>query len=114
MHEEHDQALLEEVREIRQLLELLAEPAIAQRDIKLRDELRTIVGSSAKKQQSVFLMDGSRTQKQIIAQTLLDQGDLSKMVGKLESGGLLTEVKKHPKLSISIPPNFFDANAATK
>jgi hypothetical protein len=114
MNDEHVQPLLQEVRQIRKLLELLAEPAIAQRDAKLRNELRNIVGSSAKKQQSVFLMDGSRTQTQVIAQTSVNAGDLSTMVGKLESAGLLAEGKKHPKLAISIPPNFFDADARTK
>ena len=59
MNDEHAQILLEEVRQMRKLLELLAEPSIAQRDAKLRDELRKIVGSSLKKQQSVLLMDGS-------------------------------------------------------
>jgi hypothetical protein len=112
----HDQAdlLLEEVRQVRKLVELLAEPAIAQRDAKLRDELRQIVGSSVKKQQSVLLMNGSRTQKQIISETSVDQGDLSKVVGKLEQAGLLSDGKKQPKLAISIPANFFDADSEPK
>jgi hypothetical protein len=106
--------LLEEVRQMRKLLELLAEPAIAQRDAKLREELRKIVGSSSKKQQSVFLMTGSFTQRQIVAQTSVNQGDLSTMVGKFENSGLLVDGKKEPKLAISIPSNFFEANAKTK
>lgn len=109
MNDDHAELLLDEVRQVRKLLELLAEPAIAQRDAKLRDELRNIVGSSSKKQQSVLLMDGSRPQKQIIAETLVHQGDLSTMVGRLENAGLLANGKKQPKLSISIPPNFFHA-----
>lgn len=113
MNHEDVQVLLIEIRQIRKLLEVLAEPAIAQRDAKLRQELRKIVGSSAKKQQCVFLMDGSRTQKEIVAQTSVHQGDLSTMVGKLESAGLLADGKKHPKLAISIPSNLFDANAGT-
>lgn len=114
MNDEHAGHLLEEVRQMRKLLELLAEPAIAQRDAKLRNELRKIVGASSKKQQSVLLMDGSRTQSQIIAQTSVNKGDLSKMVGKLESAGLLADGKKHPNLAIFIPPNFFDVNAEAK
>ena len=114
MNDEHANLLLEEVRQMRKLLELLAEPAIAQRDAKLRDELRKIVGTSQKKQESVYLMDGSRTQKQIQGQTSVHQGDLSTMVGKLESAGLLADGKKQPKLAISIPSNFFDANAKPK
>lgn len=109
MNDDHAELLLGEVRQMRKLLELLAEPAIAQRDAKLRDELRNIVGSSSKKQQSVLLMDGSRSQKQIIAETSVNQGHLSTMVGRLESAGLLASGKKQPKLSISIPLNFFHA-----
>ena len=100
--------LLDEIRRIRKLLELMAEPAIAQRDAKLRDELRSIVGTSVKKQKSALLMDGSRTQIQIIADTAVDKSDLSKMVTRLESAGLLSDGKKQPRLSISIPLNFFD------
>jgi hypothetical protein len=53
--DESAQLILDEVRHMRKLLELLAEPAIAKRDAKLRDELRRIVGASLKKQQAVFL-----------------------------------------------------------
>jgi hypothetical protein len=114
MSSEQDQALLDEVRKMRKLLELLAEPAIAERDAKLRDELRKIVGSSTKKQESVFLMDGSRKQVEIVAKTSVGQGHLSTMVQQLESAGLLIDGKKQPKLAISIPSNFFDANTDTK
>jgi hypothetical protein len=114
MSSEHSELMLEELRKIRKLLEVMAEPDIAQRDAKLRDSLRQIVGSSAKKQQSVMLMDGSRTQAQIVIQTSVDQSDLSKMLGRLEGGGLLVDGRKQPKLSISIPSNFFDANPAPK
>jgi hypothetical protein len=114
MNDEHAELLLDEVRRIRRFVELLAEPAIAQRDAKLRDELQRIVGSSAKKQQSVLLMDGTRTQKEILEQTAGNQGNLSTMVGQMETAGLLVQGKKHPKLSISIPSNFFDTNATTE
>ena len=108
MNDEQARILLEEVRHMRNLLELLAEPAIAQRDAKLRDELRKIVGPSSKMQRSALLMDGSHTQAQIVAQTSVNQGNLSTMVGKLESAGLLADGKKQPKLAIAIPSNFFD------
>jgi len=114
MTDENAELLLKEVREMRKLLELLAEPAIAERDGKLRGELRNIVGSSVRKQRSVFLMDGTRTQKQIIERTRVNQGGLSTMVGRLESAGLLADGRKQPKLAISIPLNFFDVNAETK
>src|SRR6266446_825890 len=103
MNSEQADDILAELRQMRKLLELLAEPAIAQRDAKLRDELRKIVGSSLKNQQSVFLMDGSRTQAQIVAQASVHQGNLSTMVGNLDSAGLLADGRKQPKLVISIP-----------
>jgi hypothetical protein len=109
---DHDaRVLVEEVRQIRKLLELLAEPAIAQRDAKLRSELLTIVGTSPKKRAAVSLMDGSRTQAQIVAQTSVHQGHLSTMVGKMESAGLLSDGKKLPKLAIHVPADFFERNA---
>jgi hypothetical protein len=106
--------LLETVRKIHGLLELLAEEKIAQRDAKQRTALLEIVGTSAKKQKSVFLMDGTRTQKEIVTETSVNQGDLSTMVGKLYNAKLLMGDKKKPKLAISIPPNFFESNAETK
>lgn len=112
MNSEQAYLLLQQVGEIRKVLELLAEPAIAQRDAKMRDELRKIVGSSAKKQQAVFLMDGTRTQAAIVNETAVHKGDLSTMVGKLESAGLLVGEKKQPKLAISIPSQFFDSAVA--
>jgi hypothetical protein len=107
----NDDLLLDEIRQIRKLLELLAEPAIAQRDNKLRGELRKIVGSSSKKQQSVFLMNGSRTQAEIVAETSVNKGHLSTMVGQLDTAKLLADGKKHPTLAITIPLNFFENNA---
>jgi hypothetical protein len=104
------QLLLEELRKIRKLLELMAEPAIAKRDANLRSQLRTIVGSSPKKQQAVFLMDGTRSQREIVSATSVNQGNLSTMAASLDSAGLLADGKKYPKLTISIPPNFFESN----
>ena len=104
--------LLETVRKIYELLELLAEDKIAQRDAKQRAALLEIVGSSATKQKSVFLMDGTRTQAEIRGATSVNQGHLSTMVGKLHKTKLLVGDAKKPKLAISIPPNFFESNAA--
>lgn len=102
--------LLREVQKIRELLELLAEPAVAQRDAALRDELRRIVGSSQKKQNAVLLMDGTLAQKDIVAQASINKGNLSTTVSQLEQAGLLADGKKLPKLIIPIPPNFFEFN----
>lgn len=103
--------VLETLQKIYGLLELLAEDKIAQRDAKQRATLREIVGTSATKQKSVFLMDGNRTQADIQRATQVNQGHLSTMVGKLHKGKLLTGDTRKPKLNFSIPPNFFDNNA---
>ena len=100
--------LLETVRKIHGLLELLAEEKIAERDAKHRETLRQIVGASSTKQKSVFLMDGKLTQKEIRVKTAVHQGHLSTMVGKMHKANLLEGDTKNPKLVISIPANFFE------
>ena len=57
--------ILSTVREIRDLVQLIAEPAIAARDKKYRDELRKIVGNSKPKAKAVLLMNGNRAQAEI-------------------------------------------------
>ncbi len=106
--------LLETVRKIYGLLELLAEEKIAQCDAKQRAELREIVGSSKPKQKSIFLMDGTRNQKQIHEKTSVNRGHLSTMVGKLHKAKLLVGDTAKPHLAISIPSTFFEANAKTE
>jgi len=101
--------LLETVRKIHDLLELLAEDKIAQRDAKQRVALRELVGASVAKQKSIYLMDGTQTQAEIRRVTSVNQGDLSAMVGKLHKAGLLDGTKM-PKLAISIPANFFESD----
>jgi len=103
--------LLDTVRKIHGLLELLAEDKIAQRDAKQRTALLDIVGTRGTMQKSIFLMDGTRTQKQIRTKTGAHQGNLSTMVGKLFKAKLLIGDTKTPKLAISIPPNFFASSA---
>jgi DNA-binding MarR family transcriptional regulator len=93
--------------EIRDLLRLLAEPAIALRDEKHRAGVRQLVGKSPLKRKAVLLMDGSQTQIEIKRATGVDQGDLSKLVKALREVGLLDQGDK-PKLLITLPSNFFD------
>ncbi len=99
--------LLIAVREIRDLLQLLAEPAVAERDSKLRAELKTIVGSSGPKSKAVLLMDGTRPQRQIHKETGMNQGNLSTLVKKLKKSGLLSDAP-NPTFVIKIPSNFFE------
>jgi hypothetical protein len=103
-----DDALLKAVHEIRDLIQLLAEPAIAERDKKLRTELRRIVGKSAQKSKAVLLMDGSHAQRDISSDTGISSGNLSTFVKQLNNAKLLSGDGKEPKLAISIPPNFFE------
>lgn len=105
---EHSIELLHAVQEIRKLLELLAEPAIAQRDAKLRSKLRELVGSSETKRKSVLKMDGTRTQTEIHAETGAHKGNLSTLVKALVVAKLVVINKNCPKLEIAIPSNFFE------
>ena len=109
-----DAEILSTLNKIHGLLELLAEDKIAQRDAKQRTALLEIVGTSATKQKSAFLMDGTRTQTEIHSVTSVNKGHLSTMVGKLDKAKLLIGDTKKPKLAISIPRNFFESNAETK
>jgi CRP-like cAMP-binding protein len=100
--------LLSAVEEIRDLIRLMAEPAIADRDQKLRTELKRIVGSSTPKSKAVLLMTGSRTQVDIQRETGINQGHLSTLVKQLKDNKLLSGDPKNPKLAITIPSNFFE------
>jgi hypothetical protein len=103
--------LLKVVQEIRDLIRIMAEPAIAEHDKKARIELRRLVGTSAKKAEAVFLMDGSRTQSTIHKETGVNQGHLSTLVRQLSDSKLLSGEVKQPKLAISIPKDFFEGEA---
>ncbi len=94
--------LLSAVREIRDLIRLMAEPAVAERDQKLRTELRRIVGNCTGKAKAVLLMNRDRTQSVIQRETGINQGQLSAFVKQLSSGRqLLSDEGKDPKLAIS-------------
>jgi hypothetical protein len=99
--------LLSAVREIRDLVRLLAEPAIAERDQKLRGDLKRIVGKSASAAKAVLLMDGTRSQRTIHRESGMNEGNLSTLVKRLAESKLLSGGGKHPQLAISVPSNFF-------
>jgi hypothetical protein len=106
---DHSAQLLHAVNEMRDLLRVMAEPAIAERDKKFRAALREIAGSpTGKKAKAVLLMDGERNQKKIVAECGINKGHLSTLVKKLKVAGLLSGDGKQPRLSISIQQNFFD------
>jgi len=108
MTEESGQ-MLRVLIEMRDLLRLIAEPAIAERDKKRRASLRGIAGNATgKKAKAILLMDGTRTRQRIIAECGINEGDLSGLVKKLSLAELITGDAKQPQLAISIPQNFFE------
>jgi hypothetical protein len=100
---------IELLTEIRDLLLVLAEPALAQRDLKFRDALRKIVGKGPKNVAAVFLMNGARSPAAIAKEAQIDPGQLSRLVKALAVESLITPDDKHPKLVVTIPPNFFES-----
>jgi hypothetical protein len=97
------------LREMRDLLRVMAEPVLAERDKKLRVSLLDLVGKSKTKAKAVVLMDGSRNQSAICRESGIDQGQLSRLEKALRASGLLKSDQKSPALLISIPPSFFEA-----
>ena len=100
--------LLEAISEIRDLIRLMAEPQIAARDQKLRDELIRIVGKSESKAKVVLLMNGNNTQAMIHSQTGFHRGNLSTLIKELGKHKLIIGDSKQPKLAITVPSDFFN------
>jgi len=101
------------LREIRDLLLVIAEPALEKRDKKLRQTLRGIVGRSKPKAKAVLLMDGSKSQVAIKNETGIDFGALSRCVKALRDAKLIGKDNgQNPKLITAIPSNFFDTGKA--
>ena len=86
---------------------MVAEPALAKRDEKLRAALSVIVGKSKSKAKAVLSMDGSRSQAAIYKQCGIDKGALSRLVKALRAQALLGD-DENPKIVITVPPSFFD------
>ncbi len=93
--------------EIRDLLQVIAEPALAKRDEKFRESIRAVVGKSQKSASAIALMDGSRTQAAISKEASIDSGQLNRLIKSLEKNALIDTDEKHPKLRIKLPLNFF-------
>ena len=97
------------LREIRDLLLAMAEPALAKRDERLREALRGIVGKSKPRIKVVPLMDGSKSQVLLKKEADVDPGEMSRLLKALREAGLIDkDAAQNPKLVISIPPNFFE------
>src|SRR5712672_2377269 len=94
--------------EIRDLLQVIAEPALANRDEKFREAIRILAGNSQKNRDAIMGMDGSRSQATIAKDLGIDKGQLSRLVKAMSQQLLITADEKHPKLRVKLPPNFFD------
>lgn len=94
--------------EIRDLLLLIAEPALAKRDEKLRASLLQIVGKGRQKAEAVVLMDGTRSQADIQKECGVDKGGLSRLVKALREAGLIGPGDERPKLAFPAPANLPD------
>lgn len=100
--------------QIRDLLQVMAEPQIAERDRRLRESLRQVVGRSANKQRAVVLMDGSRKQADIAKEADISKGQLSLFVGALTEVKLIANEDGRPRLRFVIPPNFFETGVQSE
>ena len=95
--------------EIRDLLRLIAEPALAERDRKRRALLLEAVGKSKRKADAVVLMDGTRSQAAIRKECGIDAGDLSRLVRALREAAVIGGDDKQPNTVFPIPVNFLEA-----
>ena len=98
------------LREMRDLLRVIAEPQLAARDKRLRSAILEVVGGSTGRAKAALLMDGSRGQAELVKESGMDQGGLSRLVKALKAKGLIKGEEKRPKLVLSVPPNFFDSS----
>ena len=97
------------LREIRDLLRLIAEPALAKRDERFRTSLQQVIGKSKQKAEAVVLMDGTRSQAAIRKDCGIDHGNLSRLVKALREADLIGPDDKHPKLVFPVPSNLTDS-----
>jgi len=102
------------LREIRDLLRLLAEPALAKRDERLRESLQQIVGKSKQKAEAIALMNGARSQADIRRDCGIDHGNLSRLVKALRDAELIEPDDAQPRLLFPLPADFLDAVSRDK
>jgi DNA-binding MarR family transcriptional regulator len=103
---------IELLTEIRDLLQVMAEPALAKRDAKLRSSLRSVVGRGKKAKAAALLMDGSRSQSAIVKESGIDQGNLSRLIKALAAAQLISPDEKHPRLLVKVTHTFFAGDDA--
>jgi predicted HTH transcriptional regulator len=96
------------LREMRDLLQIIAEPALEKRDQRQRAMLREVVGKGKITAKAVLLMDGAKTQRAICKEAGIDPGHLSRLVKSLRTRGLIESEFDKPKLVFPIPSDFFE------
>jgi hypothetical protein len=99
---------IEILRDIRELLTLIAEPQLESRDKKRRDDLRKVAGRSNKNIAAIMLMSGLNSQKEIAKRTNFDSGNLSRLVKALASAELLDANSENPKIVIPLSTQLFE------
>jgi len=99
---------IELLTEIRDFLEVMAEPALEKRDEKFRKSISDLAGGGKKKQAAILLMDGSRTKSAISKESGMDDSSVTKLVKALVAKSLIESDQKHPKLRTKLPAKFFD------
>jgi hypothetical protein len=102
------------LREIRDILRLIAEPALAKRDERLRAAFLQVVGKSRQKAEAVVLMDGMRSQAAIRKICGINDGNLSRLVKALREAELIGPDDKNPKVVISLPADFAESVSGGK
>jgi len=102
------------LREIRDLVRLMAEPALSKRDERLRTSLQQVIGKSRHKAEAVLLMDGTRSQTAIRKGCGIDDGNLSRLVKALREAELIGPDDKNPKLVFPVPANILDTMGKEK
>lgn len=96
------------ILEMRDLLRVLAEPAMAERYKKHSAEIRRITGDSGPKAKAAILMNGTNSQAGIVKIVGIHKGQLSEFVRSLGVANLLVGDPKLPQLLIKLPPAFFE------
>lgn len=97
------------LQEIRDLLRLIAEPALAKRDERLRLSLEQVIGKSKQKAEAVALMNGIRSHSDIRKECQIDSGNLSRLVKALQAAELIGPDLQHPKLSFPVPADLLNS-----
>jgi len=96
--------------EIRDLLQVMAEPLLEKRHKKFRNGIREVVGKKQAGRAAVLLMDGTRTQAAISKASGMDAGALNRLVKELQKESLCAMEGKHPKLAMKLPGDFWEQN----